>query len=128
MEKVREIISAIKKGDAKIVNTEEIRKKKVKIEKENVQPKMSQEEALKELIPSPPREPIILRMRKGIQKVQTKVMTDPEAMEIIRENHKKKEEKKKQAAHKEKVAKKAISDNRKMTLRQKKAIKMNPKL
>lgn len=121
-QKTRDLIQAIKEGRAKIVKASEVEKT---AEKENVEPT---EQTIRELIPSPPREPIILRTRKGIQKVETKVMTDPEAMNIIRENHEKKVLKRKQQAKNEQVAKKAITENRRMTLRQKKGLKKNPKL
>lgn len=115
----RELVKNINEGRGRLVMEK-------KTEKENAPPQ--QTPSIKDLIPSPPRETINFRPKTGIQKLGTKVMTDPEAMEVIKENHMKKQEKKKKDGEKEKVVQKALQANRTMKLRQRKGIKSNPKL
>ena len=128
-----QLLKDIKAGRGKIVINKKNEDKKIEDKKNEERKKEENKEndratTIKDLIPSPPRDPVILRSRTGIHKLETKVMTDPEAMKVITENHKKKEEKKKKAGEKEKVVQKALQMNRTMKLRQRKGIKSNPKL
>ena len=79
---------------------------------------------LKELIPLPEKEMIPTKKKVGIKKSNTPLMTAPESLKVIKENHVKKTEKRKKKAEKERVAKAAIKN---MQLR-KRPYKDHPRL
>ena len=80
---------------------------------------------VKKLIPKPsPYSP--KKIIRGIAKVATNVMTDDEALKVIKTNHHKKEEKKRKEAEKRRIVKE--TEKKMQQTRKRKPIKSNPKL
>ena len=119
------VCSALYSGEVRIgpIHGAEMRlgRPRVKKEKgkENAKPV-----TVADLIPLPVKPKSPQRKKVGIKKSNTPVMTSPESMKIIKENHVRKTAERKRKAEKESVAKAAV---RRMSLR-KKPIKSNPRL
>ena len=108
LEIAREVSKQILSGKATIVD------------KENV--------TFQSLLKKPTIKSLTNREPVGIRKARTNIMTDPEAVKIIKENHQKKELKRKKMEEKKEIEKKAVKKEQKERRSRLRPRKDNPKL
>ena len=120
-EVARLLTQQILSGEAKIIKEKvQTEDKEDKEDKENV--------TFKSLLKKPRLKSPTNRAPVGIRKAGTNIITDPEAVKIIKENHDKKEQKRKKLEEKKEIEKKAVKKaqtERRLRLRPRKD---NPKL